>query len=180
MRTAQCAVKKLPSNPQQIVDALLEYPERTRLQVLAPVVSARKGEFVDLFKDLVTQGYSRARVDGKTVQLSDPPKLAKQYKHTIDVVVDRIVIKEGIHQRLTDSVETALRLADGRLLIEFVDVQADSPERTRTFSENLACPNNHPCRWTLLSRAPSPSTRPLAHARLAMVLVPGLKLMRIF
>lgn len=139
-----CGEEITKQTPQQIVDALLEYPERTRLQVLAPVVSARKGEFVDLFKDLVTQGYSRARVDGKTVQLSDPPKLAKQYKHTIDVVVDRIVIKEGIHQRLTDSVETALRLADGRLLIEFVDVQADSPERTRTFSENLACPNNHP------------------------------------
>lgn len=139
-----CGEEITKQTSQQIVDALLEYPERTRLQVLAPVVSARKGEFVDLFKDLVTQGYSRARVDGKTVQLSDPPKLAKQYKHTIDVVVDRIVIKEGIHQRLTDSVETALRLADGRLLIEFVDVQADSPERTRTFSENLACPNNHP------------------------------------
>ena len=139
-----CGEEITKQTPQQIVDALLEYPERTRLQVLAPVVSARKGEFVDLFKDLVAQGYSRARVDGKTVQLSDPPKLAKQYKHTIDVVVDRIVIKEGIHQRLTDSVETALRLADGRLLIEFVDVQADAPERTRTFSENLACPNNHP------------------------------------
>ena len=114
------------------------------MQVLAPVVSARKGEFVDLFKDLLTQGYSRARVDGQTVQLSDPPKLAKQYKHTIEVVVDRIVIKDGINQRLTDSVETALRLADGRLLIDFVDEAEDSPERTRSFSENLACPNNHP------------------------------------
>ncbi|MDU2572226.1 MAG: excinuclease ABC subunit UvrA [Rothia mucilaginosa] len=140
----ECGEEITQQTPQQIVDILQEYPERTRLQILAPVVSARKGEFVDLFKDLLTQGYSRARVDGETVQLSDPPKLAKQYKHTIDVVVDRIVIKDGIHQRLTDSIETALKLADGRVLIDFVDREQDDPERTRSFSENLACPNNHP------------------------------------
>lgn len=140
----ECGEEITQQTPQQIVDILQEYPERTRLQILAPVVSARKGEFVDLFKDLLTQGYSRARVDGETVQLSDPPKLAKQYKHTIEVVVDRIVIKDGIHQRLTDSIETALKLADGRVLIDFVDREQDDPERTRFFSENLACPNNHP------------------------------------
>ena len=140
----ECGEEITKQTPQQIVDTLMGYPERTRVQVLAPVVSARKGEFVDLFKDLLTQGYSRARVDGQTVQLSDPPKLAKQYKHTIEVVVVRIVIKDGINQRLTDSVETALRLADGRLLIDFVDEEEDSPKRTRSFSENLACPNNHP------------------------------------
>ena len=140
----ECGEEITKQTPQQIVDTLMGYPERTRVQMLAPVVSARKGEFVDLFKDLLTQGYSRARVDGQTVQLSDPPKLAKQYKHTIEVVVDRIVIKDGINQRLTDSVETALRLADGRLLIDFVDEAEDSPKRTRSFSENLACPNNHP------------------------------------
>lgn len=140
----ECGEEITKQTPQQIVDTLMGHPERTRVQVLAPVVSARKGEFVDLFKDLLTQGYSRARVDGQTVQLSDPPKLAKQYKHTIEVVVDRIVIKDGINQRLTDSVETALRLADGRLLIDFVDEAEDSPKRTRSFSENLACPNNHP------------------------------------
>lgn len=139
-----CGEEITQQTPQQIVDILQEYPERTRLQILAPVVSARKGEFVDLFKDLLTQGYSRARVDGETVQLSDPPKLAKQYKHTIEVVVDRVVIKDGIHQRLTDSIETALKLADGRVLIDFVDREQDDPERTRSFSENLACPNNHP------------------------------------
>ena len=139
-----CGEEITQQTPQQIVDTLQEYPERTRLQILAPVVSARKGEFVDLFKDLLTQGYSRARVDGETVQLSDPPKLAKQYKHTIEVVVDRIVIKDGIHQRLTDSIETALKLADGRVLIDFVDREQDDPERTRSFSEHLACPNNHP------------------------------------
>lgn len=140
----ECGEEITQQTPQQIMDILQEYPERTRLQILAPVVSARKGEFVDLFKDLLTQGYSRARVDGETVQLSDPPKLAKQYKHTIEVVVDRIVIKDGIHQRLTDSIETALKLADGRVLIDFVDREQDDPERTRSFSENLACPNNHP------------------------------------
>lgn len=140
----ECGEEITQQTPQQIVDILQDYPERTRLQILAPVVSARKGEFVDLFKDLLTQGYSRARVDGETVQLSDPPKLAKQYKHTIEVVVDRIVIKDGIHQRLTDSIETALKLADGRVLIDFVDCEQDDPERTRSFSENLACPNNHP------------------------------------
>lgn len=140
----ECGEEITQQTPQQIVDILQEYPERTRLQILAPVVSARKGEFVDLFKDLLTQGYSRARVDGETVQLSDPPKLAKQYKHTIEVVVDRIVIKDGIHQRLTDSIETVLKLADGRVLIDFVDREQDAPERTRSFSENLACPNNHP------------------------------------
>ncbi|OFR27118.1 excinuclease ABC subunit UvrA [Rothia sp. HMSC066G02] len=140
----ECGEEITQQTPQQIVDILQEYPERTRLQILAPVVSARKGEFVDLFKDLLTQGYSRARVDGETVQLSDPPKLTKQYKHTIEVVVDRIVIKDGIHQRLTDSIETALKLADGRVLIDFVDREQDDPERTRSFSEHLACPNNHP------------------------------------
>lgn len=130
--------------PQQIVDQLLELEEGTRFQVLAPVVRGRKGEFVDLFKELTAKGYSRARVDGELIQLSDPPKLGKQFKHTIEVVVDRLVVKEGISQRLTDSVETALGLAEGRVLAEFVDVDADAPGRLRAFSENLACPNEHP------------------------------------
>ncbi|MGM9470511.1 excinuclease ABC subunit UvrA [Pseudarthrobacter sp. YS3] len=130
--------------PQQIVDQLLELEEGTRFQVLAPVVRGRKGEFVDLFKELTAKGYSRARVDGELIQLSDPPKLGKQFKHSIEVVVDRLVVKEGISQRLTDSVETALGLAEGRVLAEFVDLDADAPERLRAFSENLACPNEHP------------------------------------
>ena len=83
-------------------------------------------------------------MDGELVQLSDPPKLGKQFKHTIEVVVDRLVVKEGISQRLTDSVETALGLAEGRVLAEFVDLEADDPERIRAFSEHLACPNEHP------------------------------------
>nr|WP_208096330.1 excinuclease ABC subunit UvrA [Paenarthrobacter sp. MSM-2-10-13] len=130
--------------PQQIVDQLLELDPGTRFQVLAPVVRGRKGEFVDLFKELTAKGYSRARVDGELVQLSDPPKLGKQFKHTIEVVVDRLVVKEEISQRLTDSVETALGLAEGRVLVEFVDLEAEDPNRIRAFSENLACPNEHP------------------------------------
>ncbi|WP_461171043.1 excinuclease ABC subunit UvrA [Arthrobacter sp. Z1-15] len=130
--------------PQQIVDQLLELPEGTRFQILAPVVRGRKGEFVDLFQGLAAKGYSRAKVDGKQVQLSDPPKLGKQYKHTIEVVVDRLVAKDGIRQRLTDSVETALGLADGRILADFVDVDEKSEDRIRAFSEHLACPNEHP------------------------------------
>ncbi|MCD4852708.1 excinuclease ABC subunit UvrA [Arthrobacter sp. AK01] len=130
--------------PQQIVDQLLELETGTRFQVLAPVVRGRKGEFVDLFKELTAKGYSRARVDGELVQLNDPPKLGKQFKHTIEVVVDRLVVKEEISQRLTDSVETALGLAEGRVLAEFVDLDAEDPGRIRAFSENLACPNEHP------------------------------------
>lgn len=139
----ECGEEISKQSPQQIVDILMDYPEKTKLQVLAPVVSARKGEFVDLFKELSNQGYSRARVDGETLQLQDAPKLEKQYKHTIEVVVDRIAIKESVHQRLTDSVETALGLADGKVLIDFVDVEPGSADRTRSFSENLACPQGH-------------------------------------
>ncbi|QDW29695.1 excinuclease ABC subunit UvrA [Arthrobacter sp. KBS0702] len=139
-----CGEPVTKQTPQQIVDQLLELPEGTRFQVLAPVVRGRKGEFVELFKELTAKGYSRARVDDKLIQLSEPPKLGKQFKHTIEVVVDRLVVKEGISQRLTDSVETALGLAEGRVLAEFVDLEADDPERIRAFSEHLACPNEHP------------------------------------
>ena len=139
-----CGEEITKQSPQQIVDTLMAYPERTRLQVLAPVVTARKGEFVDLFKELNAQGYSRARVDGEVIQLTEPPALAKQYKHTIEVIVDRIVIKEGVQQRLTDSVETALKLAEGRVLIDFVAREGEEAPQPRSFSENLACPNNHP------------------------------------
>ncbi|RNL58397.1 excinuclease ABC subunit UvrA [Arthrobacter oryzae] len=139
-----CGEPVAKQTPQQIVDQLLELQVGTRFQVLAPVVRGRKGEFVDLFKELTAKGYSRARVDGDLVQLIDPPKLGKQFKHTIEVVVDRLVVKEGISQRLTDSVETALGLAEGRVLAEFVDLDAEDPERIRAFSEHLACPNEHP------------------------------------
>lgn len=134
-------------SPQQIVDRLLELPERTRFQVLAPVVRARKGEFVDLFAELRTKGYSRALVDGEVVSLADPPTLEKQVKHTIDVVVDRLVSKgpddRAAKQRVTDSVETALGLAGGVLVIDFVDLDEDHPQRQRRYSETMACPNDH-------------------------------------
>ena len=133
--------------PQQIVDTLLELPDRTRFQVLAPVVRQRKGEYTELFAELQTKGYSRARVDGEVVSLAEPPTLTKQKKHSIDVVVDRLVARGGDasgKQRLTDSVETALRLADGMLFIEYVDLPDDDPGRERRFSEKMACPNNHP------------------------------------
>jgi excinuclease ABC subunit A len=139
-----CGEPVIKQTPQQIVDQLLELEDGTRFQILAPVVRGRKGEFVDLFKELTAKGYSRARVDGDLIQLSDPPKLGKQFKHTIEVVVDRLVVKEGIRQRLTDSIETALGLAEGRVLADFVDLESDDPHRTRAFSENLACPNEHP------------------------------------
>ncbi|MGA8047801.1 MAG: excinuclease ABC subunit UvrA [Dermatophilaceae bacterium] len=138
-------------SPQQIVDRLIELPERTRFQILAPVVRARKGEYVDLFLELQSQGFARAMVDGELVSLSEPPKLEKQIKHTIDVVVDRLVAKGGdsaAKRRLTDSVETALRLAGGVLVVDFVDVTAEDEARgvlrQRRFSERMACPNDHP------------------------------------
>jgi len=130
--------------PQQIVDRLLELEEGTRFQVLAPVVRGRKGEFVDLFRELQAKGYARARVDGETVQLSEPPTLDKRKKHTIEVVVDRLVARPSAQRRLTDSVETGLVLAEGVLLVEMVDAEADDPARVRRFSEKLACPNDHP------------------------------------
>ncbi len=137
--------------PQQIVDRLLELPEGTRFQVLAPVVRARKGEYVELFSELQSKGYARARVDGVVVALTEPPKLEKQVKHTIDVVIDRLVAKHGdsdagrsAKRRLTDSVETALGLAGGLLVVDFVDLPADDPGRERRFSERMACPNDHP------------------------------------
>lgn len=129
--------------PQQIVDQVMDNPERTKFQVLAPIVRKRKGEFVDLFADLAAQGYARVNVDGETYPLNDPPKLQKQIKHDIDVVVDRLTVKESQKQRLTDSVETALKLADGLVAFDWVEKDADDPERVEIFSEKMACPNGH-------------------------------------
>ncbi len=125
--------------PQQIVDQLLELPEGTRFQVLAPMVRGRKGEYADLFSELQTKGFARARVDGETIRLEAPPKLDKQKKHTIEVVVDRLSIKEGAQRRLTDSVETALGLGGGLVLCDFVDRTPADPDREVTYSEHLAC-----------------------------------------
>ncbi|MBO3087083.1 excinuclease ABC subunit UvrA [Cellulomonas dongxiuzhuiae] len=138
-----CGERVTAQTPQQIVDRLLELPDGTRYQVLAPVVRGRKGEYADLFRELQGKGFSRARVDGEVVQLASPPTLEKKLKHDIEVVVDRLVSREGVQRRLTDSVETALGLAGGLLVVELVDAEADDPERERRFSENRACPNDH-------------------------------------
>ncbi len=125
--------------PQQIVDRMMALEEGTRFQVLAPVVRGRKGEFVELFRQLQSQGFSRARVDGETHSLDSPPTLDKKYKHSIDVVVDRLAVKDTAKRRLTDSVETALGLAGGLVVFELVD----SGQELK-FSERMACPNEHP------------------------------------
>jgi len=134
-----CGEEVRSQTPQQIVDSVLALPEGTRYQVLAPVVRGRKGEYQDLFEDLQGQGFARARVDGETIQLSEPPQLEKKLKHDIEVVVDRLVARDGIRQRLTDSVETALRIADGLVVIDPVDDDAPA----RRYSEKRACPNDH-------------------------------------
>ena len=138
-----CGERVASQTPQQIVDRLLALPEGTRYQVLAPVVRGRKGEYAELFAELQGKGFARARVDGEIVQLSSPPTLEKKLKHTIEVVVDRLVAREGVRQRLTDSVETALGLAGGLLVVDMVDLDADDPDRERRFSEHRACPNDH-------------------------------------
>ncbi|RYN13762.1 excinuclease ABC, subunit A [Bifidobacterium animalis subsp. animalis] len=138
-----CGEPVQAQTPQQMVDALLAYPERTRFQILAPVVRGRKGEFTDLLELLRSDGYARAIIDGEMRQLSDDITLTKQKKHTISVVIDRLVIRDGIRQRLTDSVETALRLAHGVMVAEFVDLPQDDPKRQVPFSEHMACPNGH-------------------------------------
>jgi excinuclease ABC subunit A len=130
--------------PQQIVDRVLDLDEGTRFQVLAPVVRGRKGEYGELLRELQTKGYSRARVDGEIVSLAEPPRLDKKYKHSIDVVVDRLSVKPSARRRLTDSVETALGLSGGLVTLDFVDLPAKDTSRERRFSEKLACPNDHP------------------------------------
>ncbi len=129
---------------QQIVDSVEHLEEGTRFQILAPVLRGRKGEYQDVFEDLAAAGYTRARVDGETVRLDDPPKLEKKLRHDIDVVVDRLVAREGMRTRLTDSIETALKLADGIVVVELVDLEEGDPGRQRRYSEKRACPNNHP------------------------------------
>ncbi len=138
-----CGEPITKQSPQQMVDRLLALPEGTRFMVLAPVIRGRKGEYVDLFRSLTTQGFTRVRVDGEVHQLASPPTLDKQKKHNIEVVVDRLAVKASVKQRLTDSVETALRLASGVIEIDFVDLDESDPGRRRRYSERLACPNEH-------------------------------------
>ncbi|MFF3027687.1 excinuclease ABC subunit UvrA [Microbacterium sp. NPDC057944] len=137
----ECGEKIQRQTVQQIADQLMELPERTRYQIVAPVVSQKKGEFVDLFRELGAKGYSRAIVDGDLIQLAEPPTLKKSYKHDIAVVVDRLVAADDILGRVTDSVETALGLAGGVVQVNFVDEEGD--DAWQSFSEKLACPNGH-------------------------------------
>jgi excinuclease ABC subunit A len=132
-------------SPQQIVDRVLELEDGARFQVLAPVVRGRKGEYGELLRDLQAKGYSRARVDGVVVRLDSAgaagelPALRKYEKHDIEVVVDRLEVKEPARRRLTDSVETALVLSGGVVVLDFVDLAEGDPHRERMFSEHLAC-----------------------------------------
>jgi excinuclease ABC subunit A len=138
----KCQKEIVKQTPQNIVDQILQMEDGTKFQVLAPVIRSRKGEFLDLFKEFTTQGFSRARVDGTVYPLNEVPKLKKQEKHTIEVVVDRLVVKSESKSRLTDSIETALRIANGIVLLDFVDKKVDAKDRERVFSEHLAC---HDC-----------------------------------
>lgn len=120
---------------EQMVDRILEYPERTKLQVLAPIVSGRKGAHVKVLEQIRKQGYVRVRIDGEMAELSDDIELEKNKKHSIEVVIDRIVVKEGVAARLSDSLETALRLGEGRVMIDVIG------EEELMFSEHHACPH---------------------------------------
>jgi excinuclease ABC subunit A len=131
--------------PQQIVDRVMLLPEGTRFQVLAPVVRGRKGEYDTLLEDLSGQGYVRARIDGEVIDIDEflkrDHRLARYEQHKIEIVVDRLVRRDGIARRLTDSLETALRLADGVAEVELVARPGDeTPSETLTFSQHLACP----------------------------------------
>jgi excinuclease ABC subunit A len=141
-----CGEKIERQTVQQIADQLMTLETGTRYQIVSPVISQKKGEFVDLFQSLAASGYSRAIVDGEQIQLSEPPILKKQIKHDISVVVDRLVAADDILTRLTDSLETALRLTDGLVSINYVDETGDAA--WRNFSEKLSCPNGHPLQLT--------------------------------
>jgi excinuclease ABC subunit A len=135
----QCGRRITRQTPQQIVDRVLQLPEGTRFQVLAPVVRGRKGEYHALLDELAGQGFTRARVDGEVVDLPAKLQLERYEQHTIEVVVDRLVRRAGIERRLTDSLETALRLAEGVAEVEIVPRDGGDEPETLTFSEHLAC-----------------------------------------
>ncbi len=135
-----CPVCGRPISGQSIdsiVEQLLAFPDGTRFTINAPIVRDRKGEFRDRFEELRNEGFSRIKVDGEQHSLDEPPALDKKFKHTIEVVVDRLVMKEDIRTRLTQSVETALQLAEGLLVIDLVD-----EGESHTYSQNFACPEH--------------------------------------
>ncbi len=135
----ECGDPIAKQTPQQIVDQILELPANTKFQILAPLVRERKGEYLEVFKQLQADGYSRVRVDGEIYSLDEVPALKKQEKHTIEVVVDRLTVNPVSRQRMTDSVETALSLGHGNVTLDFVDRPAGDPDRELTLSEHLAC-----------------------------------------
>ncbi len=153
----ECGAEVIRQTPQQIVDRVMELPDGTRFQVLAPVVRGRKGTYETLLADLAAQGFARARVDGEVRETSERVELARYEQHTIEVIVDRLVRRDGLVRRLTDSLETALKLTDGVAEVQIVprnggpavaadaDVADDAPieEEILTFSQHLACPNGH-------------------------------------
>ncbi|MGO1434886.1 MAG: excinuclease ABC subunit UvrA [Canibacter sp.] len=143
-----CGERIQAQTVQQIADQVMELPERTKFQILAPVVVKKKGEFVDLFQELAASGYRRAIVDGEQIMLSEPPKLKKQDWHYISVIVDRLVAKPDGLPRVTDSIETALKLSVGTVEIDLVDVDENDPKRVQRYSEKMSCPNNHPLELT--------------------------------
>jgi excinuclease ABC subunit A len=134
-----CGFPVASSTPQQMVEKVLGLPERTRFMVLAPVVRGRKGEYGRMFKELAESGYARIRVDGELHELPVDLGLDKNYKHDVEVVVDRLVIREGIERRLTDSIETALNLAEG--LVQIETVERDGAGESMLFSESFTCTN---------------------------------------
>ena len=155
-RTVRCGDPISRQTPQQIVDRILELPDGTRFQVLAPLVRERKGEYVDLFRQLQAQGYARVRVDGEL--FPDRAAQAEEARETpVDVIIDRLAVKTSARQRITDSVETALGLSGGTVTLDFVDRADGDSEREQTFSEHLACPATV-CRSRNSSRGRSRST----------------------
>tara|TARA_B110000305_G_scaffold3927_1_gene3770 strand:+ start:67 stop:963 length:897 start_codon:yes stop_codon:yes gene_type:complete len=153
--------------PQAIVDQLVAMNEGTRFQLLSPIVVQKKGEFQDLFASLQAQGYARAVVDGEQVILAEAKPLKKSFKHDISVVVDRLVVKPDAQSRITDSVETALKLSSGRIVVDFIDDKTQ-----RVFSEHLSCPNEHDPFSRRLSPEPFPSMLHSEHVRPARGLAP--------
>ena len=134
-----CGFPVASSTPQQMVEKVLELPEKTRFMVLAPVVRGRKGEYGKLLADLAESGYARVRVDGELYELPVELNLDRNYKHDVEVVGDRLVVREGIERRLTDSIETALELAEGLVIVE--TVERDGSGESMLFSENFTCTN---------------------------------------
>src|SRR5699024_10124564 len=119
---------------EQMVDRVLQYPDRTRLQILAPVISGKKGEHDKLIEKLKKEGYIRLRVNGELMEISDDIDLDRNKKHSIDVVIDRIIIKEGVSTRLSDSIEAALKLGEGRVIVDLID------QEDLLFNEHHSCP----------------------------------------